>query len=643
MEQLRQREAAAAEGGDGPGGWSRDPPGDGGDSAAWNGSCGRPPATGLEDDDDEQDLPFPSPECSCRCWGEPATPPSPAAERRDGSCSLNCHNRASAAPVLPLPRGQEEGEEDGAGEDGAGKGGRRTRRRQRHRSAPKEKEEGGRREAGVGKRHRPARKRSRGDGTESPGLVEELAGCRGLLVAALAQARRLGAEAGGRLLCSCCRLGARDLASAQAGVRSWGRRVGQRARSGSLRAARWLRAGAGFFLRLLWMLCALLLLLLMLLLGSLRLCWRLGAAALVAGVDRLGRSRWVARLLALLDVAVLRRTWGLLGESRTCRYLWDWLQRRRAPPWVPGAGGTGGPGGMAPGPDGGAPAAGSGEEVSRLLAMAEVPEEELNPFQVLGVEATASDAELKKAYRRLAVLVHPDKNEHPRAEAAFKVLRAAWDIVSSPERRKEYEIKRMAESELTRSMSEFLSRLQDDLKEAMNTMMCSKCQGKHKRFEMDRDPLSARYCAKCGVLHPAEEGDFWAESSLLGLKITYFAMMDGKIYDITEWAGCQRVGISPDTHHVPYHISFGSRSSGPGGRQRSASKGSPASAADLQDFFTRVFQGSSGPMPGGPFPPPPAPPGAAASAGVPPRAEGAAPKGDAKHKRRKKVRRPFQR
>ncbi|NXU30507.1 DJC14 protein, partial [Thalassarche chlororhynchos] len=156
--------------------------------------------------------------------------------------------------------------------------------------------------------------------------------------------------------------------------------------------------------------------------------------------------------------------------------------------------------------------------------------------QVLGVEATASDAELKKAYRRLAVLVHPDKNEHPRAEAAFKVLRAAWDIVSSPEKRKEYEIKRMAESELTRSMSEFLSRLQDDLKEAMNTMMCSKCQGKH---------------------NPAEEGDFWAESSLLGLKITYFAMMDGKIYDITEWAGCQRVGISPDTHRVPYHISFG--------------------------------------------------------------------------------------
>jgi DnaJ family protein C protein 14 len=59
---------------------------------------------------------------------------------------------------------------------------------------------------------------------------------------------------------------------------------------------------------------------------------------------------------------------------------------------------------------------------------------------VLGVEATASDIELKKAYRQLAVMVHPDKNHHPRSEEAFKVLRAAWDIVSNPERRKEYEM-----------------------------------------------------------------------------------------------------------------------------------------------------------------------------------------------------------
>ncbi|POI20682.1 hypothetical protein CIB84_015571 [Bambusicola thoracicus] len=65
-------------------------------------------------------------------------------------------------------------------------------------------------------------------------------------------------------------------------------------------------------------------------------------------------------------------------------------------------------------------------------------------------------------------------------------------------------------------------RMQDDLKEAMNTMMCSKCQGKHRRFEMDCDPLSVHYCAECSQLHLPEEGDLWAESRLLGMKIAYF-------------------------------------------------------------------------------------------------------------------------
>ncbi|XP_062453514.1 dnaJ homolog subfamily C member 14 [Rhea pennata] len=633
------------------------------DSAAWNGSCDRERALTLEDDD----LPFvgsdvagSGPERSCRCQGERSVPPSPSAEQRDGSCSVTCHHWAAE----PLPRGQEEGEEDGAGEElfgpGRALGSRRTRKRQRHRSAPREEgREPGKREgrSGLGgRRHRPARKRSQAEGPRDgaaeavwPGeLLAQLclARFKALLEAALTHVRRVCVEAGGRLLCSCCRLGARDLGSAQASVRTWGQRVGQQARSGSLKAGRWLRAWAELFLRLLWMLCALLFLVVMLLLGSLRLCGRVCVAALLAGAGRLGRTGRVAQLLALLDLSVFLRTWSLFKETRTCQYLWDWLQKWRAPTWAPGGLRTDGLGDAAPGPDGGSPSASSREEVARLLAMAEVPEEELNPFQVLGLEATASDAELKKAYRRLAMLVHPDKNEHPRAEEAFKVLRAAWDIVSNPEKRKEYEIKRMAESELTRSMSEFLTRLQDDLKEAMNTMMCSKCQGKHKRFEMDRDPLHARYCAECSKLHPAEEGDFWAESSMLGLKITYFAMMDGKIYDITEWAGCQRVGISPDTHRVPYHISFGSRSAGPSGRQRTTPKGSPTSAADLQDFFNRMFQGTSGQMPGGTFSPPPppaAPSGAAASAGAPPKTDGAAPKGDAKHKRRKKVRRPFQR
>ncbi|NXW75397.1 DJC14 protein, partial [Hirundo rustica] len=77
------------------------------------------------------------------------------------------------------------------------------------------------------------------------------------------------------------------------------------------------------------------------------------------------------------------------------------------------------------------------------------------------------------------------------------------------------------------------------------------------------------YCASCGGWHAAEEGDLWAESSLLGLKVTYLARMDSHIYDVTEWAGCQRVTISPDSHRVPYHLSFGARTAVPARRQRS--------------------------------------------------------------------------
>ncbi|KAM8916996.1 dnaJ homolog subfamily C member 14 isoform 1-T6 [Spinachia spinachia] len=306
-----------------------------------------------------------------------------------------------------------------------------------------------------------------------------------------------------------------------------------------------------------------------------------------------------------------------------------------------------------------------GQELERLLALVEVPEDELDPFSVLGVEVHATEAELKKAYRQLAVQVHPDKNKHPRAGEAFKVLRAAWDIVSNPETRREYELKRMAATELSKSMNEFLTKLQDDLKEAMNTMMCTKCEGKHRRFEMDREPAEARFCAECNRCHSAEEGDLWAESSMLGLRITYFACMDGKVYDITEWAGCQRISISPDTHRVPYHISFGSKNNSNSTRQRTPSEqaASPTNPTDLQDFFNRIFKGGppndmaanggffpSGPAPHNPpgagappFSPPPSQTGfynpgvsrpesseTSAESGKPPR-------------RRKKVRKPFQR
>ncbi|DBA02327.1 TPA: hypothetical protein N0F65_006202 [Lagenidium giganteum] len=61
-------------------------------------------------------------------------------------------------------------------------------------------------------------------------------------------------------------------------------------------------------------------------------------------------------------------------------------------------------------------------------------------FEVLGVARSASEADIKKAYRKLAVQWHPDKNRtNPRAEEFFKNIAEAYEVLSDPEKRKIYE------------------------------------------------------------------------------------------------------------------------------------------------------------------------------------------------------------
>lgn len=82
----------------------------------------------------------------------------------------------------------------------------------------------------------------------------------------------------------------------------------------------------------------------------------------------------------------------------------------------------------------------------------------INYYEILGVTRNASNDEIKKAYRALALQYHPDKNKSEEASRKFSEISQAYEILSDAQKRRQYDLQFIDSGHQRFSAGEFLFR-----------------------------------------------------------------------------------------------------------------------------------------------------------------------------------------
>jgi curved DNA-binding protein CbpA len=128
-------------------------------------------------------------------------------------------------------------------------------------------------------------------------------------------------------------------------------------------------------------------------------------------------------------------------------------------------------------------------------------------YYILGVNRSASERDIKTAYRKLAQKFHPDKNDGDKFfEERFKDIQEGYEILSHPSKRKDYDSKlrgiktdkvdndifRKYEEELKKKYGKELRRKEDEIKRKYQTPEQRAQEELEKRKKQEREDLERR-------------------------------------------------------------------------------------------------------------------------------------------------------
>jgi len=140
-------------------------------------------------------------------------------------------------------------------------------------------------------------------------------------------------------------------------------------------------------------------------------------------------------------------------------------------------------------------------EVERILKAFK-----LNPYDILDIDPAATAEDIKKRYKQLSLLIHPDKATHPKAQDAFDLLKKAEGELSDKEKRENLDaVVNQARIELLRSLNLPTSTKEDHFKiRELNPPWKHQLRDKTKTMLIEEE-LRRRRAAKLAMANEGRE------------------------------------------------------------------------------------------------------------------------------------------